>query len=593
MKKILYILVSALVLGFVSCTVEDEFPFGEEGQTKSITFSVNIPDAISLSRAAWTAEDLSGNLLIDNMYVLVFDENGFISRHKAYPSGGGPAEFKVELPTSSNKRILHFVCNYDWEAAGFDDFAAKNLSEAMVVATMSVEYPRIAYWRRMVLNSGITSSTSFGPVTLMRNVAKISIVNNSLASANQSVEVSSYLSDLTFAIGNYYDKGTVALFDKTSGEFVDDIEATNGIMYEAPGVSKKDIDEGSDFVKAHVGNLGDPIGKSVFTYEHRKTKPGSRDRVYMILKAKYHKNMSDPGTERYYKIDIALPPPSEDLYDLHRNRHYVITLGTVIHVGYPSFPEAVNGLSLNNFATSLEQEYNSVSDGEAILNIEYVNRTFVKPKASFAIRYSYIYKKADGITSATNNENVSGIVSHSSVPAIDLPEGEELQDTPHLPNKKGVSEFGDDYLDYVNGNMVETLPSGNTVAESSIRISKLGLSRTIVLKLRQPYIFESVSIPKNIAPSAEEPVDIAFTIPAELQDNLPFFVYIEGATMLMPISGSGIYYEDMGTTFRYRYKVTKTGEHILNFQTGSGTGGGKITLKADMFADYESDPIER
>lgn len=591
MKKIIYILVSALVFGFASCTVEDESPSVEEGQTKSITFSVNIPDAVSLSRAAWTAEELSGNLLIDNMYVLVFDENGFISRHKAYPSGGGPAEFTVELPTSSNKRILHFVCNYDWEAAGFDDFAAKNQNEATVVATMSVNYPRIAYWRRMVLNKGITSATSFEPVTLMRNVAKISIVNNSLAAANQSVEVSSYLSDLTFAIGNYYDKGTVALFDKTSGEFVNDIEATNGIMYEAPGVSKQDIDESADFVRAYVGNLGNPGGQSVFTYEHRKTNPGSKDRVYIILKAKYHKNESDPGTEKYYKIDIALPPPSEDLYDLHRNRHYVITLGTVIHVGYTSFSEAVNGLSLNNFATSLEQEYNSISDGEAILNIEYVNKTFVKPKANFAVRYSYIYK-VDAFTSATNNENVSGVVSHGSVQAIDLPEG-ELRGTPHLPNQKGVTQFSDDYLDRVNGDMVGTLPSGNTVAESSIRISKLGLSRTIVLKLRQPYVFGSVSIPNDIAPYAEEPVDITFTIPAELQDNLPFFVYVEGATMLMPVSDSGVYYEDMGSTFRYRYKVINTGEHTLKFQTGSRTGGGRITLKADMFTDYVSDLIER
>lgn len=556
---------------------------------KNFTFSVNIPDAVSLTKAAWPAEDLDANLLIENMYVLVFDENGFISRHKASPAGGGPAEFTVELPTSSKKRILHFVCNYDWEGAGFDDYAAQNLNEATIVATMSVSYPRIAYWRRMVLNEGITSSTSFGSVTLVRNVAKISVVNNSEAAAIGDVEITSYLTGLSFALGNYYDRGTVAIFDKTTGEFVTDPESGTNIISEAPGASKTAIDRNSDFVSAYVGSLGDNNGRSVFTYEQKKSRPGSSDRLYLILKANYHVDTSDPGTERFYKIDVALPPPSEDLYDLYRNRHYVITIGAVMHVGYSTFEEAVEGLSLNNFATSLEQEYNSVSDGVAILNLEYVNKTFVKPGTPFAVRYSYI---VDARTGATDNSNVSGIVSHTSVPSIDLPEG-ELRGTDRLPNKKGVTIFDEYYLDYVNGNMVNSLPSGNTVAESSIRISKLGLSRTIILKLKQPYEFGSVSVPTSIEAHVDIPVDIVFTIPDELQEHLPFPVYLEGATMLMPVIGSGVYYEDLGTSFRYRYAVTRTGEHTLYLKTGSTTGEGRVTLTADMFADYVSDVITR
>lgn len=584
MKIIRHILVALILSAFTSCTAEQEVPYSE-GEMKMFTFSVNIPDAVSLTRAAWPAEDFTGNLLVDRMYVLVFDENGFISRHQAL-SAGGASEFSVELPTSSNKRILHFVCNYDWEAAGFDDYVAKNLNEATIVATMSVNYPTIAYWKRMELNEGITSSTSLGPVTLIRNVAKISLINNSRAAAKQSEDVTSYLSDLSFALGNYYDKGMVALFDKTTGEFVTDMESDNSIIFESPGASKMSIDKNADFVNAYVGDLYDDNGQSLFTYEQKKSIPGAKGRVYLILKGLYHPNDSEAAKERYYKIDIALPPPSEDLYDLYRNRHYLIKIGTVIHTGYASFEEAVNGLSLNNFATSLEQEYNSISDGEAILNLEYVNRTFVRPGDHFAIRYSYI----DAVTKATDNSNVSGVVTHTSVPAIDL-SGELGSD--NLPNKKGVEVFDEYYLDRVNGYMVNSLPAGNTVAESSIRISKLGLSRTIILKLKQPYSFGVVTCPTSVEAHADQPVDIKLTIPADLESHLPFFIYVEGASMLMPVTGSGIYFEDQDTSFRYRYAVTHTGAHTLHFKTGSTTGGGRITLKADLFADHVTEPIER
>ena len=570
MKKILY--VSLLLLTLSSC-------IGDDNGNKNIgsgefTFLVNIPDARSITRSAWVADDLSINQIIDNMYVLVFDENGFISRHKT-SQGASPSQFKVTLPTSNAPRVLHFVCNYDW--TGFSDEDAMHQSEAMVIANMTVSYPAITYWERRVMPFGISGST-LDPVTLIRNVAKISVINNSLAAAQADSDITSYLTDVQYAIGNYYNKGTVAPFNRTTGAFDTDV------LMEAAGATITGIDKDNDFVPAYEVNINDAAGRSIFTYERKKSQPGATNRLYLILKANYHVDDNEVGRERFYKIDIALPPPSEDLYDIWRNRHYVITIGQAVHIGYSTFEEAVDGLSLNNFATSIEQEYNSVSDGNSILNVEFTNKTFVTGGAPFAVRYSYI----DGTTRATDNTGVAGYVRHGNVPAVALAEGDMVQGGTNLPNQK-VGQYPDEYyLDYVNGNMVASLPSDGIIAESSIRISKLGLSRTIILKLRQPYSFAPYSIsPTVVSSHANVAVDITVTIPAELQDYLPFPIYVENATMLMPEQGSGIYFEDQGTSFRYRYNVENTGTHVLHFKTGSTTGsatpGSPIRIRGELF----------
>lgn len=572
MKKVLYI--SLILMTLSSCVRDDHRSANID--CGEFTFMVNIPDARYMTRASWAANDLSINQIIDNMYVLVFDENGFISRHKA-SQGASPSQFKVTLPTSNDPRVLHFVCNYNW--TGFSDEDAAHQSEAMLLANMSVSYPTITYWERREMTSGISGST-LDPVTLIRNVAKISVINNSRAAADADPndDITSFLTDVQYAIGNYYNKGTVAPFNRTTGLF-----DTNAII-EAAGATTTAIDKNNDFVPAYSVNIDDVAGRSIFTYERKKSEPGAANRLYLILKANYHTDAIAAGAERFYKIDIALPPPSEDLYDILRNRHYVVTIGQAVHVGYGSFEEAVDGLSLNNFATAIEQEYNSVSDGNSILNVEFTNKTFVTGGAAFAVRYSYI----DGTTRATNNTGVAGYVTHGAVPAVNLPDGDMVQGGANLPNQKVGQYPSEYYLDYVNGNMVSTLPADGVVAESSIRISKLGLSRTIILKLRQPYSFAPYSISPTTASShANVDVDITVTIPAELQDYLPFPIYVEDATMLMPEQGSGIYFEDQGTSFRYRYNVVSTGTHVLNFKTGSTTGAATaekpIKIRGELF----------
>lgn len=588
MKKLNHIIIAALVLLVAGCA--DDSPVGSgsapaEGYVR-LDFTVNVPEARNLTRS-WNAsdDDTDGNknLLINNMQVLVFDDNGFLSRHTATSQNATPAAFTVDLPAAEKPRVLHFICNYDkWNS--FPDEQMRLLNEATVLADMQVSMPAIAYWARVELPGGINASTPLTTVELMRNVAMISLVNNSRAAAAGSVDVSSYLTDVSYAIANYYDRGTVTNFNRLTGEFDGD-----GIL-EAEGAVTVPISGESDFVAAYDQSLGDPGGVSLYAYERQNSSRNLADHLFIILKGTYHLDDSDPGSVRYYKIDIV-EPGAEELLDIRRNRHYVLTLGLAMNVGYGDLPSAIEGLPLNNVATSVLQSYNSISDGAALLNIAYVNKTFVNPAdpspatKDFAIRYSYI---PDATTGATDNSGVQmrwgtdpGFMA--SVASVDP-----------LPNRKvpitpGGSDYPPElpgfYVDEVSGKLVSSMPPASAVAQSWIRIQKNNLARTIILKLREPYSFAPVSItPSRAAARVGVEVTISFNIPAALDDQLPFPVYIK-APMLAPDISSNVYHDDSTGEYLHRYSVTHTGMHSLKFTTGSTVGAGFIYIMNEMFND--------
>ena len=645
MKKIL-LTCMALSLALAACTREEGVPSdGAEGM-KRFTFAVNIPDSRALTRAAWVAGD--DNLLIGDMWVLVFDEGGgFLSRHKAQPNET-VTSFMVDLPKSDKARTLHFVCNYDgWES--FDDIDALHRNEATVLANLTVEYPRIAYWTRVELPDGIMTGSEISVVTLIRNVAKISVVNNSLAHLNTDPlaedYVSSYLSDMEYAIGNYNDLGTVALFNRETGEF-NTVTGTAIPLFEAPGAEKVAIDQSADFLPAYLANISDTDGRSLYTYEQVKSAPGSTDRLFIILRANFVDEYTTVQNPRYYKIDIV-HPNAEELLDVHRNRHYILTVGKVVWNGYGSFQEAVDGLSLNNAVTSMEQEYNSVSDGKALFNVDYTNGLFTKAGQEVSMRYSYI---PDAYSGATDNRNVQAVVTHGTYPAMGFHEGSVTTDengvirmvpgSVALPNKKiplllpngQTNPDGTDYLYTSDGNsdkiiqpnssigidygkaFTATLPPEGFYGQTSVRISKGGLSRTIIIRLKQPYQFGVVDVnrpelgglqgttpetPWKIyaAPEIGVPVEVPLNLYTyvgndDIESRLPIDVYVDfpdsnGSRLMPDGANSGLHVIDLGTIYRLQFTVRTVGEgrNVLRFVTTTRTGGGVIKVSSELFED--------
>src|SRR5690554_6579020 len=118
----------------------------QEGEEILVSFNASIPEFKRVITRA--------NGGVNDMYLLVFDENGnYIAKRQATLSNqtetGGT--FTAQLPSSSNKRIVHFISNYDW--TGFSDTGG--LNEASVVALLSID--NVTFWSRVELNSGISS----------------------------------------------------------------------------------------------------------------------------------------------------------------------------------------------------------------------------------------------------------------------------------------------------------------------------------------------------------------------------------------------------------------------------------------------------
>lgn len=606
MKKGLYIL-AALALAFSSCLRDVDTPSGTEADGE-FTFAVNIPGAGYITRSMSGYDDNTAankNLLINNMWVMVFDEAGYLSRHQAYQSGGA-ARFAVKLPLSDKPRILHFVCNYDW--SGFDDGAMAMLNEATVMTGMTRKWSDesqpipILYWSRLALPSGISDGINLGggTITLKRNVAQVSVNNNSKAGADMDPddEVVSYLTQVEFSIGNYLDRGTATGFDNTLRPTDPDYtEKLFEGVYEAPSAVPVPLADGDDgkFVYGTSSSEGIP-GSSLFTYERNNADPTVADHLYILIKGLYHADESAAPVSRYYKVDIVVEGDTE-LQDVIRNKHYILTLNQVLSEGYATIQEAVDALALNNIATSVMQSYNSISDGTAILNIEYVNKTFVKARNSslsndFAIRYSYI---PDATSGATDNSGVQMEWGpHSGDDGYTYRAADQMD---ALPNNKillgydgsghGIypSGYGGEYVDRVSGRFVASLPSSG-VYTSWIKISKSNLSRTINLRLRQPYEFEPMTLtPSEVPNKSGEEVAVTFNVPETLADQLPFVVYIYAEMLAPDYKKSNIYNDDSEGVFRYRYTVRSTGTQTLHFLTGSTIGQGYVTLESELFRD--------
>jgi hypothetical protein len=413
---------------------------------------------------------------------------------------------------------------------------------------------------------------------MMRNTVKISVINDSKGAADSSPTPIGYITDATYAIGNYADRGTVAPFNRDNGTF--DGTAVN----EAADASIIDLSGEEDFVPAYVADMGDANGVSLFAYERRNSVEDGQ--MYIIVKGTF---VSTAGISsvHYFKLDIA----ANDAHtrpDLLRGRHYILTMHAVLTEGYDTLEEAIHGEALNNIYLSQGDEYGSISDGTSLLNVERIDNMFVAPTnpavaADFAIRYSYI---PDAVSGATDNSGVGMAWGTESGRVAALSSVNQLPNH-KVPATPGGSDYPPEYVspyvDRVSGKLASALPASGITAQSYIRIYKGRLSRTIRINLHQPFNFTPVTLtPASVPQNIGEKVTLTFNIPEELALQLPVTVYIY-APMLAPDILSGAYPDDTSNENRFIYHATDTGLQTAHFTTGSTYGIGYIYLRSPMF----------
>ncbi|MDD3037377.1 hypothetical protein [Bacteroides sp.] len=454
MKHLFYMLIFLLC----SCTSEDfQDKLAKEGEDITLKFKVDIPEEQPVDTRA-----INENLISD-LRLLVFDENGrFISRHQATLSG---TNFVVTLPQSNNKRIIHFIANFNWN--NFNDAASVTKDEGEIVA--SLQSTDLIFWQRMVLASGInTNSFTTQPISLIRNMAKFSLENRASVT----------LTNVTFALFNKASAGSVAPFNTVSRTF-------DPVITEPAGVTFTDA---STFGSADI-----------YTFE-RKNSTVTDSPTYVIIRGTY------AGVTCYYKIDII--DANKNMYDIKRNVWFKIIIQGVTLPGYQTLETAQNSPASNNISASvLLQSYPTISDGSFVLSVDKTVVSFTSNGQT--LRANASYKTVAGIS--LNSSITVTLVQDPNFPVVngavsyDVATGNLTANINNVP-ANGVSYFATIKLEA--GNLSRTI---RLMLHSPFTFTNINLT------------------PSAVSNVLESPATLKFTIPSEASYLLPFNCYITSA----------------------------------------------------------------
>lgn len=472
MKHLLYMLV--FLLG--SCTNEDlknDMPaVGNEGDPVTIQFKVDIPEAQPLDTRA-----IDENLISD-LRLLIFDENGrFISRHQATLSG---TNFSVTLPQSSNRRIIHFIANYDW--TGFNDASSVTKDEGEIVAPLQAT--GLLFWQRVVLSGGInTTSFAAQPISLIRNMAKFSLENRATLT----------LTNATFALYNTASTGSAAPFNTTNRAF-------ESVITEPVGVT---------FTGTTAFGVND-----IYTFE-RKNSMVTTNPTYVIVRGTY------AGITNYYKIDIV--DANKNMYDIQRNVWFKIIIQGVTLPGYTTLAAAQSSPASNNISASvLLQSYPTISDGAFVLSVDKTVVSFTQNGQTLNVNASY--KTVAG--ASLNSSIVVTLVQDANFPVVN---GVVLYNTTTgnlTANINNVPAGGVAYFATVKleaGNLSRTI---RLMLHSPFMFTNISMT------------------PSAVGNVLESPATLKFTVPAEAAYLLPFNCYITSAYLTPNFGNIEVIYEN-------------------------------------------------
>lgn len=469
MKQLLYVLV-LLLLG---CTSEsfDKDVLTKNGDVK-VQFSVDIPEAELLPTRA-----VNENLISD-LQLLIFDENGrFIARRQATLSGNN---FVVTLPQSTNKRIIHFIGNYNW--GGFSDVASINKDEGEIIAPL--QSADLMFWQRMVLNSGINATVfTSQPISLIRNMAKFTLVN----------QAASGLTNAKFALYNMASVGSVAPFNTVNKAFEPVVTEPSGVTFTT------------------AGTLG---VADIYTFE-RKNSTVTTNPTYVILQGTY------AGATYYYKIDII--DSNKNMYDIQRNVWFKIVIQSVAMAGYSTLAAAQSSPASNNISASvLLQSYPTISDGSYVLS---VNKTVVSFTTNGqTLQANATYKTVAGV--AQNASIVVTLVQDANFPVVngavsyDAVTGNLTANINNVPSG-GVAYFATIKLEA--GNLSRTI---RLMLHAPFTFTNISVTPSVVT---------------NVLGSS---ATLKFTVPAEASYMLPFGCYITSAYLTPNFGNIEVVYED-------------------------------------------------
>lgn len=511
MKRTLHILTLLLVLISSSCTEELQLLPEPQGEKVIVNFHVNIP----AYRTEYTRSSNIDENGINSLSLLVFNEDGnFIEMVGA--SISIPGSFTASLPQSSERRIIHFVANQSWPS--LFEVNARGRNEGELIPSLTVSNG-LTMWARVELPEGITANP-FGtePVTLVRNMAKITVDNQATA---------------TFTLNGFYiyrapTYSTVAPFDAAASLFTEDVLTE-------PAGSSYGVESG----------LLSPSA-SWYLYERQNGQENNHDYLFAILEGSYN------GVTHYYKIDLL--DGNRNRCDILRNHHYIIKVKNVMKPGYASLAEAMAGKPSNGSMDVSVSQSPIISDGLSKLQVDQTLFLFTRNGSNLDVCFRYY---ADMNSSTFNNSGVT----------VEL-----IDDDPSNPVVDGMLTVVNPGTNNGVGRItaaIHDVPAQNETRTARIIVRKDDLVRTIRLVLHQAYTFEPVTINgQNMAPLTNQGTAalLSFNIPSDYPPEL-FPLEVRIKTQGLIPAQEGLRLEVVNGDISYVYSATTPGTKTVPFKT--------------------------
>ena len=423
MKKILlYVFAALTALLAFSCVreeaqedrVEQRPEVDYEGQKVTIYFNVQMPETDPATKALGEEPE------INSLHVAVFGSSGYLKEYQLaepvtegdYVSREGEANkkgYKVSLSITTSKIRVHLIANGP-ESLDFD-------YESVVMSKLCCTGGADAYWQRILLDHGIYADVDdpgyyatpptlvidpdfdldedgvthkMALIPLVRNFAKLMVIAADAEDSHFTID--------SFAVVNVPDKGSIAPYNTTTGQFMMDYQdygTLDAIKNVYPGnlPSGASIDTSypseEDFENRTNGVVA--AGGAVYMYE--RPVPTS-DATVLIVRGTYTDPKSGNSYTGYYKIDMM---DGGEYLPILRNFRYQITIERVNRVGKSSVIAAINGAGSADISADINTASQvNLSDGTSAISVEYTEKTFAIG-GTYTLGVSFTPDVTDGV----------------------------------------------------------------------------------------------------------------------------------------------------------------------------------------------------
>ena len=595
MKKLTYIFLPLLALG-VSCVKAPDFELSDamdarRDSTVTITFAVKAPEEAE-------TKTMADQPTITHLYVAVFGGSGYLKEYvRAEPVALATHQrdsttdtahmyaYQVSLSLTKSRIRVHFIANGP-EELPFD-------YENTVIGQLTTSGGQDAYWARLILPRGIyalddegsrqtpphyTVDPSFdlddhgnhmmAAVPLVRNFAKITVT-----SQTQNLTVKS------FAVVNVPTTGTVAAYNTSSGEFVENYDTYDFASLSAvyPGnmptgtVIEKIIPAVEDFTTGNSGvalaNSADP---NVYMYE--RPIPESSPSFLILYATYYDDGQYSQGYDCYYKLDLM---EDGNYLPIYRNFRYNIVIKGVYRPGKSNPTAAANGAGSGDISADTETaSLENVSDGYASITVSYTEQIFTD-EGQKSVKYRFVPNINNGTV-----DNSANSVTFELLPSGATGDAIEANSLVRA-NADDVDTYRELFFNTTEIGLTQKTQKIRIIGTSTVNAHTSRLYREVTIRLMPKQVMSLSCSPTRVNLLQGQPVDLYINIPKDLPASLfPLQFQIEASELSitpnndnLPVQGGPSIIPAKDSIPSFQFIKTLSRDDYLTYQAAAEFSG--------------------